>query len=209
MSLLFTPNKLGPHQLDNRIIVAPMCQYSAQDGIPTSWHTMHYGQLALSGAALVIIEATAVEPRGRISYKDLGLWSEEHGRALKQLISDIKQHTNAKIGIQLAHAGRKASTSLPWEGGKSLAPDDENGWQKVAPSSIAFGQYHQPQALTIDEIEKIKTHLLKQLKELSQQVLMLLRYMVLMVIYCMNSYHHYQTIAPISMAVILIIVVAC
>lgn len=156
MSLLFTPNKLGPHQLDNRIIVAPMCQYSAQDGIPTSWHTMHYGQLALSGAALVIIEATAVEPRGRISYKDLGLWSEEHGRALKQFISDIKQHTNAKIGIQLAHAGRKASTSLPWEGGKSLAPDDENGWQKVAPSSIAFGQYHQPQALTIDEIEKIK-----------------------------------------------------
>ena len=112
MSLLFTPNKLGPHQLDNRIIVAPMCLIFC-----ARWNThylgiqMHYGQLALSGAALVIIEATAVEPRGRISYKDLGLWSdEEHGRALKQLISDIKQHTNAKIGIQLAgHAGRKAS----------------------------------------------------------------------------------------------------
>ncbi|OAT36219.1 NADH:flavin oxidoreductase/NADH oxidase [Proteus myxofaciens] len=156
MSLLFSSKKLGPHQLDNRIIVAPMCQYSAQDGYPTSWHTMHYGQLALSGASLVIIEATAVEPKGRISYKDLGLWSDKHASELKNLVENIKQYSSAKIGIQLAHAGRKASTDLPWKGGNSLAPNDPNGWQSVAPSALAFGENHEPTALTIDEIENIK-----------------------------------------------------
>lgn len=156
MNLLFSPKKLGPHQLENRIIVAPMCQYSADNGLPTSWHTMHYGQLALSGAALVIMEATAVEPSGRISYKDLGLWSDEHASSLKTLVDNIKTYSTAKIGIQLAHAGRKASTDLPWNGGKSLASTEMHGWQKVAPSPIAFGQYHTPHALTIDEIEEIK-----------------------------------------------------
>lgn len=156
MSLLFSPKKLGPHQLDNRIIVAPMCQYSAQEGYPTAWHTMHYGQLALSGASLVIVEATAVEPRGRISYKDLGIWSDQHGSELKKLVNNVKQYSSAKMGIQIAHAGRKASTDLPWNGGASLAPDSPNGWQKVAPSAIPFGNNHQPHALTIDEIEEIK-----------------------------------------------------
>ncbi|MEQ4922989.1 NADH:flavin oxidoreductase/NADH oxidase [Proteus hauseri] len=164
MSLLFSPKKLGPHQLDNRIIVAPMCQYSAEEGMPTSWHTMHYGQLALSGAALVIMEATAVEPRGRISYKDLGLWSDKHANALKILVDNIKAYSPAKIGIQLAHAGRKASTDLPWNGGKSLAPTEIHGWQKVAPSSIAFGQHHLPDALTINDIEEIKTAFIQAAK---------------------------------------------
>lgn len=155
MSLLFSAKKLGPHQLDNRIIVAPMCQYSADNGAPTTWHTIHYGQLALSGAALVIIEATAVTPQGRISPQDLGLWSDSHTEKLKQLVDNIKLYSLAKIGIQLAHAGRKSSYDVPWHGGQSL-DIKEQGWQKVAPSPIAFDNTHVPHELTIEEIEEIK-----------------------------------------------------
>ena len=113
MSQLFTPFDLGPLRLDNRIVIAPMCQYSADQGRATDWHLMHLGSLALSGAGLFIIEATAVTPEGRISPLDLGLWSDDTEAALKRVLDAARQHSPIRWGIQLAHAGRKASVDAP------------------------------------------------------------------------------------------------
>jgi 2,4-dienoyl-CoA reductase-like NADH-dependent reductase (Old Yellow Enzyme family) len=139
MSKLFSPFKLGPLELPNRIVIAPMCQYSARDGFATDWHLVHLGHLALSGAALLTIEATAVTPEGRISPDDLGLWSDEHAAELEPVIAAIRQYAPIKIGIQLAHAGRKASSEVPWQGGANIAPDAPRGWQTEAPSAIPHG----------------------------------------------------------------------
>jgi 2,4-dienoyl-CoA reductase-like NADH-dependent reductase (Old Yellow Enzyme family) len=114
---LFTPFRIGRLELQNRIVIAPMCQYSAADGCATDWHLIHLGHLALSGAALLTIEATAVLPEGRISARDLGLWSDETERALGRTLESVRRWSDMPIGIQLAHAGRKASTRVPWEGG--------------------------------------------------------------------------------------------
>ncbi len=138
MSQLFSPLSLGQVTLDNRIIIAPMCQYSANNGAASDWHTIHLGQLSLSGAGLLILEATAVNPEGRISYGDLGLWNNETQQALGKSLKAIRQYSSMPIGIQLAHAGRKASTEKPWDGGDAIAPDDVNGWQTVAPSAVAY-----------------------------------------------------------------------
>ena len=121
-SVLFSPVTLGPLQLPNRIAIAPMCQYSAVDGLATDWHMIHLGGLALSGAGLLIIEATAVTPEGRISPDDLGLWSDAHLEALTPIVQAMRRHTPIKIAVQLAHAGRKASSEVPWEGGANIAP---------------------------------------------------------------------------------------
>lgn len=138
MSQLFTPYTLGNLPLSNRIIIAPMCQYSAVGGSATDWHEMHLGTLSHSGAGLLIIEATAVLPEGRISYADLGLWSEQNEVALKRVLDAVRKYSAMPIAIQLAHAGRKASCDLSWEGGKQQGLD-EGGWQTVAPSALAFG----------------------------------------------------------------------
>ncbi|MEY0973666.1 NADH:flavin oxidoreductase/NADH oxidase [Providencia huaxiensis] len=156
MSRLFSPASIGQVSLKNRIIVPPMCQYSAENGMPTAWHNAHYMNLALSGASLVIVEASAVVPEGRITHKDLGLWNDEQMVAMQKMLSDIRHFSDARLGVQIAHAGRKASTELPWLGGKSIHPTQPNGWQTVAPSAIAFGENAIPHALTIDEILQVK-----------------------------------------------------
>ncbi len=143
MSALFSPLELGRLRLPNRIVIAPMCQYSAEAGCATDWHLIHLGQLALSGAGLLIIEATGVSPEGRISPSDLGLYSDENEAALGRVLSAVRHHSAMPIGIQLGHAGRKASSQVPWEGGALLAPED-GGWQTVAPSAIPHAPHERP-----------------------------------------------------------------
>ncbi|HET7553341.1 MAG TPA: NADH:flavin oxidoreductase/NADH oxidase [Gemmatimonadaceae bacterium] len=135
---LFTPLEVGDLKLTNRIVIAPMCQYSAVDGCMTDWHLIHLGHLALSGAALLTIEATAVLPEGRITYADVGLWSDENEAAVARTLESVRHWSEMPIAIQLAHAGRKASNEVPWKGGAQIAPGDEHGWQTVAPSPIPY-----------------------------------------------------------------------
>ncbi|EHJ47654.1 NADPH dehydrogenase [Solidesulfovibrio carbinoliphilus subsp. oakridgensis] len=137
MSVLFTPFKLGPRTLKNRIIVAPMCQYSSPDGHAGHWHVMHLGHLAISGAGLLIIEATAVEAKGRISPDDLGLWSDAHQDSLERVLRSVRAYASIPISIQLAHAGRKASVAKPWEGDAQLTPA-QGGWVPDAPSPVPY-----------------------------------------------------------------------
>lgn len=137
-SALFAPLPLRTLELRNRIVVAPMCQYSAEQGCMTDWHLIHLGQLAISGAALLTIEATAVLPEGRITYADVGLWNGETEAAMRHTLASVRRWSDIPIAIQLAHAGRKASTDLPWKGGAQFAPDHPLGWQTEAPSPIAF-----------------------------------------------------------------------
>ncbi|MHC1711939.1 MAG: NADH:flavin oxidoreductase/NADH oxidase [Solidesulfovibrio sp.] len=137
MSVLFSPVGLGPLTLKNRIAVAPMCQYSAVDGRATDWHIIHLGQLALSGAGLVIIEATGVEPQGRISPFDLGLWGEPQQTALDRVLRAVRTYASIPIFVQIAHAGRKASTDLPWLGGAPV-PEARGGWKTEAPSPLPY-----------------------------------------------------------------------
>jgi len=135
---LFTPLRIGDLELANRIVIAPMCQYSAVNGCMTDWHVIHLGHLALSGAALLTIEATAVVPEGRITYADVGLWSDETEGAIARTLESVRRWSDIPIGIQLAHAGRKASGEVPWKGGHQLAPTAPNGWQTEAPSAVRF-----------------------------------------------------------------------
>jgi 2,4-dienoyl-CoA reductase-like NADH-dependent reductase (Old Yellow Enzyme family) len=144
-SKLFTPFAVGGLELANRIVIAPMCQYSADgNGNATDWHLIHLGNLSLSGAALLMIEATAVTPEGRISPADLGLWSDDNEAALGRVLASVRRHSAMPIGIQLAHAGRKASTRVPWEGGAQIAPDQPTGWQTEAPSAIPYQESENP-----------------------------------------------------------------
>jgi 2,4-dienoyl-CoA reductase-like NADH-dependent reductase (Old Yellow Enzyme family) len=137
VSTLFSPITLGKRVLNNRIVISPMCQYSADQGRATDWHLIHLGHLALSGAGLMFIEATAVAPEGRISPDDLGLWSDDTEAALARVLESVRHHASTPIAIQLAHAGRKASTAVPWAGGQQLAAD-RGGWQTLAPSALPF-----------------------------------------------------------------------
>ena len=132
---LFSPLTIRDITLRNRIAVSPMCQYSSEDGFANDWHLVHLGSRALGGAGLIFTEATAVEARGRISPQDLGIWKDEHIAPLARIVRFIEEH-GAVPGIQLAHAGRKASTLRPWEGG-GFIPESSGGWQTVAPSSIS------------------------------------------------------------------------
>ena len=135
MSTLFSPYSIGSLHLKNRIVIAPMCQYSAVDGAATDWHQIHLGHLALSGAGLLIIEATAVEDIGRITPGCLGLWSDATESALKRVLQAVRAHSRMPIAIQLGHAGRKASSHVPWQGGQLIAPE-QGGWRPVAPSAL-------------------------------------------------------------------------
>jgi len=143
MSTLFSPYAIGPLLLRNRIVIAPMCQYSADEGSATDWHLIHLGQLALSGAGLLVIEATAVEDIGRITPGDLGLYSDANQAALARVLAVIRRHSRIPVAIQLAHAGRKASSHAPWEGGHCLAPE-EGAWQTVAPSALPHAEGEPP-----------------------------------------------------------------
>jgi 2,4-dienoyl-CoA reductase-like NADH-dependent reductase (Old Yellow Enzyme family) len=144
MSVLFTPFRVGALELVNRIVIAPMCQYSAVNGCMTDWHVIHLGHLALSGAALLTIEASAVLPEGRITYGDVGLWNDATEAAIARTLESIRRWSDIPIAIQLAHAGRKASTELPWKGGVQIPADQPNGWQTVAPSAIPYEDGDRP-----------------------------------------------------------------
>jgi 2,4-dienoyl-CoA reductase-like NADH-dependent reductase (Old Yellow Enzyme family) len=136
MSRLFEPLSLGDLRLENRIMIAPMCQYSAEEGNATDWHTIHLGHLALSGAGLLILEATAVLPEGRITPQDLGLYSDANEAALGRTLQAVRRYSQMPIAIQLAHAGRKASSHAPWDGGQQIRPEEPRGWKTVSPSPV-------------------------------------------------------------------------
>jgi len=155
-SNLFTPISLDAVTLSNRIAVSPMCQYMAEDGTANDWHLMHYGQLSMGAAGLLIFEATHVAPEGRISHRCLGLYSDENEAAIQRVVDFCKSHGVAKLGIQLAHAGRKGSVHTPMEGGKPLGPE-ENPWPTLGPSALPFAPgWHVPTALSDDGLATVK-----------------------------------------------------
>lgn len=155
-SMLFSPLKLRGLEIPNRIMLAPMCQYSAHKGTANDWHLMHLGQYAVSGTGIVFIEATGVEPEGRITPGCVGLWNDENEAGLARVIQFYRDYGSAKIGIQLAHAGRKASSDVPWRGGKPLSAAD-GGWNTVAPSTIPYGPgWHTPEAFGDNSLARVK-----------------------------------------------------
>jgi len=153
--MLFEPLTLRDVTFRNRVFVAPMCQYSAVDGVPQSWHLVHLGGFAVGGAGLVMSEATAVSPEGRISPQDTGIWNDEQLDAWRPITEFIREQ-GAVPGIQLAHAGRKASTHRPWDGRGSV-PASEGGWQTLGPGPEAFEGYAAPHAMSTADIEKVVT----------------------------------------------------
>ena len=154
---LFRPLRVGNLELANRIVIAPMCQYSAENGCMNDWHLVHLGQFAVSGAALLTIEATAVVPEGRITYADVGLWNDETAAAMRSVLEGIRKFSDMPIAIQLSHAGRKASTEVPWRGGAQCSRESSLGWQTVGPSAIPYNEKGLPPvALTRDEIRDIR-----------------------------------------------------
>ncbi len=155
-STLFSPITLGNVTLANRIVVSPMCQYSAVDGCATDWHIAHLGMLANSGAGLVVVEATGVERGGRITHGCTGLYSDDAEAAMKRVVDFCRRAGAAKLGVQIAHAGRKASSQRPWEGGGALKAG-QDPWETVAPSALPFGPgWHTPRAMTADDFARVK-----------------------------------------------------
>ncbi|HEX8047795.1 NADH:flavin oxidoreductase/NADH oxidase [Rhizobium sp.] len=161
MSALFTPFQLKDVTLRNRIAVPPMCQYSAVDGLTDDWHRVHYAGLARGAAGLVIVEATAVSPEGRITPGCTGLWNDEQAEGMARIAAAIKA-AGAVPGIQIAHAGRKASANRPWEGDDHIEEGDPRGWQTIAPSAVAYGKSLSkvPKAMTLDDIARVKADFL-------------------------------------------------
>ena len=154
---LFSEFRLKEVTLRNRIAVPPMCQYSAEQGLINDWHRVHYAALARGGASLVIVEATAVSPEGRITPGCLGLWNDAQAEGLAQVAQAIKA-AGAVPGIQIGHAGRKASANKPWEGDDHIAADDGRGWETISPSAVAFGNNlpQVPRAMTLDDIARVR-----------------------------------------------------
>ena len=156
-SHLFQPLQLGSLRLANRILIAPMCQYSAEEGSATDWHMIHLGHLALSGAGLLTLEATAVSARGRISPADLGLYSDANEAALARVAAAIRKHSPIPLAIQLSHAGRKGSSRTPWEGGAQIRPDEPGGWKTEAPSARPHAPDEEPpEALDRAGLQRIR-----------------------------------------------------
>ena len=152
---IFSPISLRSIDVHNRIVISPMCQYSADNGNVSAWHNAHYLQMALSGAGMIVIESTAISKDGRITTGDLGLYSDENEEQLRKLISVCQQYSSTKIVLQLSHAGRKGSVTFPWQGAKPLC--DEIGWDTYAPSSIARTiESNEPLELSLQQIDKIK-----------------------------------------------------
>ncbi|WP_119157581.1 NADH:flavin oxidoreductase/NADH oxidase [Caldimonas tepidiphila] len=157
MPHLFEPYTLQGATLRNRIVVSPMCQYMAQDGLVNDWHRAHYASLARGGAGLVIVEATAVSPEGRITWGDLGLWNDAQAAALQPVVDSIRQ-AGAVPGIQIGHAGRKASANRPWEGDDHLPEGVPNSWTPIAPSPLAFGGDlpRVPREMSLEDIARVQ-----------------------------------------------------
>ncbi|PYC14996.1 NADH:flavin oxidoreductase/NADH oxidase [Pseudomonas mosselii] len=157
MAALFEPYTLKDATLRNRIAIPPMCQYMAEDGLINDWHQVHYAGLARGGAGLVVVEATAVSPEGRITPGCAGIWNDAQAQAFVPVVKAIKA-AGSVPGIQIAHAGRKASANRPWEGDDHIAADDARGWDTIAPSAIAFGGHlpKVPKAMTLDDIARVK-----------------------------------------------------
>ncbi|MEH0873717.1 NADH:flavin oxidoreductase/NADH oxidase [Pectobacterium cacticida] len=157
MSALFQPFKLKDITLRNRIAVPPMCTYSADNGLINEWHQVHYASLARGGAGLVIVEATAVSPEGRITPRCAGIWNDEQAQAFAKVAKSIKD-AGSVPGIQIAHAGRKASANIPWEGDDHIAANDPRGWQTIAPSAAPFGANLPkcPREMTLDDIARVR-----------------------------------------------------
>jgi len=153
---LFTPLTIRGVTLKNRIVIAPMCQYSAQDGFVNTWHVQHIGSRIVGGASLFIVEATAVVPEGRISINDLGIWKDEHIEGFKN-IADFAHSQNAHIGIQLAHSGRKGSTVRLWEAnGRDAVSNEDGGFDVVGPSNVPYDEFHKiPHELSLEEVEGV------------------------------------------------------
>jgi 2,4-dienoyl-CoA reductase-like NADH-dependent reductase (Old Yellow Enzyme family) len=155
-SALFSPYRLAGLELANRIVVSPMCQYSGNDGCANDWHLMHLGMLANSGASLVVVEATHVERHGRITHGCLGLYNDDNEAALERVIASCRHRGTARLGIQIAHAGRKASSQRPWEGGGPLTRADDP-WETMAASPIPFGNnWHTPREVTEDDMARVQ-----------------------------------------------------
>jgi 2,4-dienoyl-CoA reductase-like NADH-dependent reductase (Old Yellow Enzyme family) len=191
-SFLFSSFSLRDIQFKNRIVMSPMCQYSAENGFANDWHLVHYGSRAVGGAGLILQEATAVAPEGRISPDDLGIWKDEHIEALQRITSFIAAQ-GAVPGIQLAHAGRKGSTMSEWKGGGKVLNVDEGGWQTVAPSELPFRDSDPlPHALTVPEIRNV----IEQFGQAAQRALAA-GYKVVE-IHAAHGYLLHQFLSPIS-----------
>ncbi len=154
VSKLFSPITLRGATFENRIVVSPMCQYSSIDGNANDWHVVNLGHFALSGPGLAMFEATHVSPEGRITDRDLGLYSDDNEAAISRVVAFIRRWTKSKIGVQLAHAGRKGSTLPPWEGGGPATGD--HAYQTVAPSALPFDGWHTPKALDEAGLQKVR-----------------------------------------------------
>lgn len=162
MPTLFDSYSLKDVRLRNRIVVSPMCQYMSNEGVANDWHRVHYTSLARGGAGLVILEATAVSPEGRITWADAGLWNDTQAEALRPIVEAIEQW-GAVPGIQLAHAGRKASANRPWEGDDHIPDGQPNAWETIAPSAIPFGANLSkvPRAMTLDDIARVQASMVR------------------------------------------------
>jgi 2,4-dienoyl-CoA reductase-like NADH-dependent reductase (Old Yellow Enzyme family) len=191
-SQLFSPFSLGPLSLRNRIVVSPMCQYSAVEGNAMPWHRVHLGQLAQSGAGLLFIEATAVEAIGRITPGCLGLYSADNVAALRAVLDDVRSFSDMPVGIQLGHAGRKASSARPWDGGQ-LLPASQGGWPTVAPSAAPHGaQEAAPQALDASGLERIREAFVQAARHAASLGLQAVE------LHCAHGYLLHQFLSPLS-----------
>ena len=191
-SQLFSPFSLGALSLRNRIVVSPMCQYSATNGNATAWHRVHLGQLAQSGAGLLFIEATAVEAIGRITPGCLGLYSADNVAALRAVLDDVRSFSDMPIGIQLGHAGRKASSARPWDGGQ-LLPSSHGGWTTAAPSAVPHGaQEAVPLALDASGLERIRGAFVQAARHAASLGLQAVE------LHCAHGYLLHQFLSPLS-----------
>jgi len=193
MSRLFDPFEIGELRLANRILIAPMCQYSADEGSATDWHFIHLGHLALSGAAMLIVEATAVSPEARITPTDLGLYSDANEAALARVLNAVRAHSPIKLAMQLAHAGRKASSRAPWEGGKQIALGEPGSWRAVAPSAVPhIDGEDPPAALDAAGLQKIRDDFARAAKRAERLGLDALE------IHAAHGYLLHQFLSPIA-----------
>jgi 2,4-dienoyl-CoA reductase-like NADH-dependent reductase (Old Yellow Enzyme family) len=193
MARLFQPLQLGSLQLANRIVIAPMCQYSAEEGSATDWHLVHLGQLALSGAGLLIIEATAVSAVGRISPQDLGLYSDANEAALARVLGAVRRYSDIPLAIQLSHAGRKASSRTPWEGGVQIDPDEPGGWKTQAPSEVphAAGE-DPPHALDHADLARVREDFVRAAQRATRLGLQGIE------LHCAHGYLLHQFLSPLA-----------
>jgi 2,4-dienoyl-CoA reductase-like NADH-dependent reductase (Old Yellow Enzyme family) len=191
MSRLFSPLRLRKVTFRNRIFVSPMCQYSSRDGFPTDWHLVHLGSRAVGGAGLVMVEATAVSPEGRISPDDSGIWNDGHAEAFAPIAQFIREQ-GAVAGIQLAHSGRKASTDLPWKGSEPLGPD-RRGWQPIAPSPVPYAAGHPvPREMTAEDLAAVRSQFIAAARRAHNAGFQVVE------IHCAHGYLLHEFLSPLS-----------